>query len=310
MSRHEEETPAALDRERIDRVVSIIAGVSRSDASRLIASGAVSIDGHPVQAGKQRVTTGQIIVIDTSRLPDVELPRGDPDVLVDVVYADEHLIVVNKHAGIVVHPGPGHAEGTLVNGLLASFPDIETVGEPHRPGIVHRLDVGTSGLMLVARSDRAYAELTSALRHRQITRDYLGMACGLVADDAGVIEAPVGRDPRDPLKMAVVVSGRPSRTRFHVVERFDHPALTLVRCRLDTGRTHQIRVHLAAVGHPVLGDAAYGGVREGVDLQRPFLHAASLMLSHPATGEDLRFTAEIPPDLASVLESIGPPTTS
>lgn len=298
--------PSALSGERVDRVVSLVADVSRAEATRLVTAGAVRLDGVVVTAGKARVVADQTIEIDLSARATSHTPTANPAVDLDVVHADEHLVVVDKPAGLVVHPAPGHHDDTLVNGLLARFPEIGSVGEPHRPGIVHRLDVGTSGLLLVARSDRAHAELTAALRQRRVTREYLAVVCGVMDNDAGVIEAPVGRDPRDPMRMAVVVTGRPSRTRFEVVARYAGPDTTLVRCRLETGRTHQIRVHLAAVGHPVLADATYGGVRERVTLQRPFLHAALLRLVHPVTGESLVFTSPLPDDLTAVLAALTP----
>jgi 23S rRNA pseudouridine1911/1915/1917 synthase len=301
-----ETIPPALAGERVDRVVSLVADVSRSEATRLVAAGAVRLDGVVATAGKERVAADQTLEIDQTARATSDVPVANPAVDIDVVHADEHLVVVDKPAGLVVHPAPGHHDDTLVNGLLARFPEIGTVGEPHRPGIVHRLDVGTSGLLLVARTDRAHAELTAALRQRRVTREYLAVVCGLVENDTGVIEAPVGRDPRDPMRMAVVVTGRPSRTRFEVVARYAGPDTTLVRCRLETGRTHQIRVHLAAVGHPVLADATYGGVRERVTLHRPFLHAALLRLVHPVTGASLVFTSPLPDDLSAVLATLTP----
>ena len=180
------------------------------------------------------------------------------------------------------------------------------VGEDHRPGIVHRLDVGTSGLLAVARTERAYRELVAALASRDVGRVYRTLVWGHPANPVGVVEAPIGRDHRDPTRMAVVVDGRPSRTRYRVLRQYSTPvAASSVECRLETGRTHQIRVHLAAIGHPVVGDATYGGVRPGISCPRPFLHAARLELDHPVTGESLEFESPLPADLAAVEALLG-----
>jgi 23S rRNA pseudouridine1911/1915/1917 synthase len=218
-----------------------------------------------------------------------------------VVYDDEHVIVVDKPAGLVVHPGAGNVSGTLVNGLLARYPEIATIGEPHRPGIVHRLDIGTSGLMVVAHSVRAYHYLVYALSQRDVTRVYRAMVWGYPANPTGVIDAPIGRDHRDPMRMAVVVDGKSARTRYHVLAAYSAPAeASALECRLESGRTHQIRVHLAAIGHPVVGDGTYGGARHPIASPRPFLHAAELAFDHPGTGESLTFTSPLPDDLIAV----------
>jgi 23S rRNA pseudouridine1911/1915/1917 synthase len=176
------------------------------------------------------------------------------------------------------------------------------VGESHRPGIVHRLDLGTSGLLAVARSQRAYHELVDALANRDVGRVYLALVWGHLANSHGVIDAPIGRDHRDPMRMAVVVDGKPSRTRYRVIDEFRGPTdASLLECRLESGRTHQIRVHLSAIGHPVVGDPLYGGVRHGIDSPRPFLHAMRLELEHPVTRESLAFDSPLPADLAAVL---------
>ena len=215
------------------------------------------------------------------------------------------FVVIDKPAGLVVHPGAGNNEGTLVNGLLARFPDIAEVGEAHRPGIVHRLDIGTSGMLVVARTEHAYHELVHALSQRDVGRVYRTLVWGCPSNPHGVIDAPIGRDHRDPMKMAVVVDGKTARTRYEVLDSYRAPAhVTELECRLETGRTHQIRVHLAAIGHPVVGDAAYGGVRSGVVSPRPFLHAARLEFEHPVTGEELAFESPMPADLLAVLADL------
>jgi 23S rRNA pseudouridine1911/1915/1917 synthase len=298
----DESVPDALDGERVDRVVALLADVSRADAVRLVDAGAIVVDDAVVAAGKQRVRVGQRILIDVAALPGPALPTADAGVEVTVVYADDDVIVVDKEPGVVVHPGAGNPDGTLVNGLLARFPELADVGEAHRPGIVHRLDVGTSGLLVVARSATAYERLVDDLSAHRVERGYRALVWGWPEQPVGIVDAPIGRDPRDPLRMAVTADGRPARTRYEVLARFREPAaVTLVACRLETGRTHQIRVHLAALGHPVVGDAAYGGSRSALTPARPMLHAAELAFDHPVTGEHLTFTSALPADLERIL---------
>ena len=301
-----ETIPSALAGERLDRVVSLIAGCSRSEAAELLACGGVTLDGAPALLGKQRLVEGQVVSVDESRVPGEALPEPDPDVQFDIVHTDDDVVVIDKPAGLVVHPAAGHGGGTLVNGILARFPEIAGVGERHRPGIVHRLDVGTSGLLVVARTQRAYLALVDALARRSVGRTYMALAWGHFDNANGVIDAPVGRDRRDPQRMAVVVDGKPSRTRYAVLREFREPAVaSLLECRLESGRTHQIRVHLAAIEHPVAGDATYGGYRVAVDVPRPFLHAVTLEFDHPLSGRRLRFDSPLPSDLANVLERFG-----
>ncbi|HAP76253.1 MAG TPA: RNA pseudouridine synthase [Acidimicrobiaceae bacterium] len=293
--------PAALAGERLDRIVALIAECSRSEAAQLIAAGGVQLDEEVEHIGKRRVKADQVVAVDPSMLPVAGGPEPDPSVEFTVVHADEHLIVVDKPAGLVVHPGAGNPSGTLVNGLLARFPELEGVGEPHRPGIVHRLDVGTSGLLAVARTSRAYHVLVDALAARDVGRVYRALVWGHLANPHGVVDAPIGRDHRDPMRMAVVVDGRPSRTRYRVVREYRTPTeVSSLECRLESGRTHQIRVHLSAIGHPVVGDATYGGVRAHIHPPRPFLHAAALELDHPVSRESMRFESALPDDLAEI----------
>ena len=296
-----EEIPPALAGERLDRIVALVTDASRSDAAALVAAGGVQVDGEIVASGKIRLQLGQVIDVDESKLPLPDLPAPDPTVEFRVVYDDDDVIVVDKPAGLVVHPGAGNADGTLVNGLLARYPELAAIGEPRRPGIVHRLDIGTSGLMVVARSVRAHHSLVYALSQRDVTRVYRTMVWGHLANPVGVIDAPIGRDHRDAMRMAVVVDGKSARTRYHVLNSYRTPAeASAVVCRLESGRTHQIRVHLAAIGHPVIGDGTYGGVRHAVSAPRPFLHAAELMFVHPGSGESLSFISPLPDDLVAV----------
>lgn len=300
-----EAIPAALDGERLDRLVAMLADVSRADAARLLEAGAVRLDGVAANAGKVRVREGQVVEIDDAAEVGAPRPVGDPGVDVPVVHADADVLVVAKPAGLVVHPGAGTPGGTLVNGLLASYPELAGVGDPARPGIVHRLDKGTSGLLVVARTQPAYEVLVGQLASRAVERGYQALVWGAPEPPTGAVDAPIGRSPRDPTKMAVVADGRAARTRYEVRQSFSQPAASaLLECRLETGRTHQIRVHLAAIGHPVVGDATYGGVRRAIPLPRPFLHAFRLSFDHPRTGERLTFESPLPEDLQAVLATL------
>jgi 23S rRNA pseudouridine1911/1915/1917 synthase len=264
------------------------------------------VGGRPVTTRAYRLADGDVVDVEVPEAPADRRPAPDPAVPVTVVHADDHLVVVDKPPGLVVHPGAGTAAGTLVNGLLARFPEMVGVGDPARPGIVHRLDKGTSGLLAAARTQAAYERLVSALAARDVERRYLALAWGHLEAAAGLVDAPVGRSKRAPTRMSVATTGKEARTRYRVVRRFDDPVpTTLVECRLETGRTHQIRVHLSAIGHPVVGDADYGGRRQPVAAPRPFLHAAHLALDHPVTGERLAFDSPLPADLVAVLDGLG-----
>jgi 23S rRNA pseudouridine1911/1915/1917 synthase len=213
-------------------------------------------------------------------------------------------VVVAKPAGLVVHPGAGHHGGTLVNGLLHRYPEVAGVGDPTRPGIVHRLDRDTSGLLVVARSERAHRALVAALAERRVEREYDALVWGVPDAPRGVVDAPIGRSDARRTRMAVREGGRDARTAYTLVESFASPRCSLLRCRLETGRTHQIRVHLAAIGHPVVGDVAYGGARAGLALDRPFLHAGRLAFDHPVTGRRVELDEPLPADLAAVLDRL------
>ena len=225
---------------------------------------------------------------------------GAEQIPLDVVYEDEDLAVIDKPAGMVVHPAPGHYTGTLVHALLGRGGDWSAVGGASRPGVVHRLDKGTSGLIVVARNDFSHRALSAQLKDRSLSRTYLAIVRGRVKADAGELEGPIGRHPRERKRMAVVEGGRFARTRYEVVER--RRTHTLLRCELETGRTHQIRVHLATLGHPVAGDAEYGGREDG--LERPMLHAWRLRLRHPRTGAEMTFDVAPPPDFQAFWASL------
>jgi 23S rRNA pseudouridine1911/1915/1917 synthase len=302
-----EELPAALDGERLDRIVALLADVSRSVAVTVIEAGAVTVNGQVAASGKARMSSGAVVEIDTAAIPRPEAPGPDPNVDFAVVHADDSVIVVDKPAGLVVHPGAGNRTGTLVNGLLARFPDVEGVADPDRPGIVHRLDAGSSGLLVVARTDDAAAALIEQFASHTAGRRYSALVWGHPAAPHGIVEAPIGRDPSDPLKMALVVDGKPARTEYVVEQRLLAPAaVALLSCRLQTGRTHQIRVHLTGIGHPLVGDSTYGDRRTTLGLGRPFLHAAELSFDHPDTGERVTFGSPLPADLATLLATLQP----
>jgi 23S rRNA pseudouridine1911/1915/1917 synthase len=300
-----EVVPAALAGERLDRVVALIADVSRSVASAVIDAGGVTVDGQPATSGKVRLAEGQEVSVDPAAIPTAGPPAADPTVVFDVVHEDDQVIVVDKPPGLVVHPGAGNPDGTLVNGLLARYPELEGVGEADRPGIVHRLDAGSSGLLVVARTQQAADDLIDQFAGHHATRVYRALVWGHPQAPHGVIDAPIGRSRRDPLRMAIVADGRRARTEYRVLERFDRPAeLALLECRLETGRTHQIRVHLGSIHHPLVGDPIYGQRRPKLGLDRPFLHAAELSFDHPTSGERLTFTSELPADLAGRLATL------
>ena len=296
--------PAALEGDRVDRALAFLTGWPRAAVQELIDDGAVTIDGRVV-AKSYRLHEGERLVVLAEPVLESELrPEPDPTVAVSVRFADDDVVVVAKPAGLVVHPGAGHATGTLVNGLLALFPGMEAVGDPMRPGIVHRLDRDTSGLLAVARSERAYESLVSQLAARTVERLYAALVWGRLSSPRGLIDAPIGRSGARRTRMAVRNEGKQARTEYRVTDTFAVPECSLVECKLETGRTHQIRVHLAAIGHPVVGDGTYGGSRDQIPLGRPFLHAATLGFDHPATGERLRFEEPLPPELQAVLARV------
>jgi 23S rRNA pseudouridine1911/1915/1917 synthase len=300
------EVPALLAGVRVDRAVAMVADVSRGLATQLIADGRVLVDGSPVSVGRAVLREGAIVTITLPPNRD-EAVGAEPGVRFEVVFADDALAVVDKPAGLVVHPGAGHDEGTLVGGLLARFPDLAQlvatgVCPPDRPGIVHRLDKGTSGLLAVARTEEAFRALVDQLATRTMERRYLALVEGEVAEERGEVEAPIGRSTRTPTKMAVTASGKPARTSYTVLERRggERPT-TLLELALQSGRTHQIRVHMAAVGHPVVGDARYGAPDKRLGSGRFFLHAFKLAFSHPTTGARIESTSPLPEDLSTFL---------
>ena len=282
-----------------DRLDSFLAGgstgLTRSQLRRLIAGGSILLNGRPAKPS-QRVKCGDrvLVFIPPPRTLDLA-PQSMP---LEVVYQDQDLVVIDKPPGLPVHPGPGHPDKTLVNGLLALCPDIQGVGDGVRPGIVHRLDKDTSGLIVVAKNHQVHQGLAAQLKDRSVVKGYLALAAGRPAQLRGEIDAPIARDPRHRKRMAVVLGGRPSRTTYRVLETF--AGYTLLELYLMTGRTHQIRVHLAHLGHPLLADAVYGRTSDMLD--RHFLHAHHLKFEHPATGEEMEFRSGLPQDLAEIVD--------
>lgn len=289
-------------------LANVLAGHSRSQIQRLIRNGAVLVDGRAAKANLA-VKAGQEIRID---LPEPVEPTVEAEALpLTIVYEDADLVVVDKPAGMVVHPAAGHGRGTLVNALLHHVRDLSGIGGERRPGIVHRLDRGTSGLMVVAKHDAAHDALARQFQDRVVEKEYLALAWGEVMAGRRIDE-PIGRDPSNRKKMSARARrSRSAVTRIVAAEHFGR-ALTLVRVAISTGRTHQIRVHLSTIGHPIVGDPLYGGVRRRVPgdlrgltrLERPFLHAARLVFAHPADGRRLEFTSPLPADLQNVLDEI------
>jgi 23S rRNA pseudouridine1911/1915/1917 synthase len=297
--------PAGSPRGRADRWAADLSGLSRSHVQRLISDGRLTIDGQPVKANTL-IEPGSVLELDVPPPAPAE-PRAQPEIPVSVVYEDDDLLIVDKPAGLVVHPSAGHAEGTLVNALLGRGGDLAPGGIAgvQRPGIVHRLDRDTSGLLMVARNDAAQGSLQAQLKARRVKKTYLALVAGTVSAAQGRIEAKIGRDPGRRTRMAVTTDGRPSTTGYRVRERFT--GWTLLELDLVTGRTHQIRVHLEAIGHPVAGDTVYGTgtSRRGPDgLDRLFLHAWRLELTSPSSGRLIRAEAPLPAELESVLAGL------
>jgi len=296
--------PEGSSRQRADRFVADMTGLSRSFVQRLIADGRLVHDGAPVKANTV-LAPGTTVELEIPPAEPAYHLTPDPTIAVRTVYEDGDLLVIDKPAGLVVHPAPGHWQGTLVNGLLARGDDFGGIAGVQRPGIVHRLDRDTSGLLMVARHDASQASLMAQLKARRVKKTYLALVQGQVAAAVGRIEAPIGRDPRDRQRYAVTADGRAATTGYRVRERF--PGWTLLELDLVTGRTHQIRVHLDAIGHPVAGDRVYGTgtSRRGPEgLERLFLHAWRLELTSPSSGRLIRAEAPLPPELGSVLEQL------
>lgn len=270
---------------------------SRSQLQRWIEDGHVQVNGQPVKP-KYKLAAGDMVIIEPEKPKKIDLvPENIP---LDIVYEDDDVIVVNKPQGMVVHPAPGHPDHTLVNALLYHSP-LSTINGEFRPGIVHRIDKDTSGLLMVAKNDMAHRSLAAQLKAKTNEREYVALVHGVIKEDQGTVDAPLGRSPKDRKKQAVVADGRHAVTHFRVLRRYRH--YTLVACRLETGRTHQIRVHMKYIGHPLAGDPLYGP-RKTLPGNGQYLHARLLGFKHPQTGEQLTFTAPLPLYFQQMLDKL------
>ena len=273
---------------------------SRSHVQKLIADGLVTVDGAKVKAslklkGGEEIFIAQVDAAEVEYLPE--------DLPLDILYEDAELIVVNKARGMTVHPADTVHSGTLVNALLHHCKDLSGINGVKRPGIVHRLDKDTSGVMVVAKTDAAHLSLAAQIQSKTATRTYLAIVHGVLKDDAGIISGAIGRDKVDRKKMAITPDGKPAVTEFKVLTRFEN--FTYVECKLQTGRTHQIRVHMTAIGHPLLGDTKYTARKNPFDISGQALHSHTLSLIHPTTRERMTFTAPLPDDMKGILEELG-----
>lgn len=286
--------------ERLDKFIADNSDISRSYAAKLCEDGLVMLGGKPL-AKKYKITGGEEIEIDVPK-PE-ELSIEPEDIPLDIVYEDSDVIVVNKPQGLCVHPAPGNESGTLVNGLVYHCGgELSAINGVIRPGIVHRIDKDTSGLLIVAKNNEAHLKLSEQLKERKAMRKYVALVNGNIKEEGGTINKPIARNPVDRKKMAVVQGGREAITHFNVLERFRQ--YTLVECILETGRTHQIRVHMASIGHSIVGDPLYGIKKEKFNLQGQLLHAKTIGFVHPTTGEMMEFSSEIPEYFQKVLEKL------
>jgi len=296
--------PDGLDGMRVDAGLARLLGLSRTVVAELAANGDVLLDGKPA-AKSDRLRAGGLLEV---TMPEPERPPAVEPVLVDglrVLHEDDDIVVVDKPVGVAVHPSPGWTGPTVVGGLAAAGIRIATSGAAERQGVVHRLDAGTTGVMVVAKSEHAYAVLKRAFKERKVDKGYHALVQGHPDPTQGTIDAPIDRHPRHDYKFAVVAGGRPSVTHYEVIEAFR--AASLVAVRLETGRTHQIRVHFSALRHPCVGDLTYGAdpvLARKLNLNRQWLHARSLGFAHPADGRYVEFRSEYPPDLAAALEQL------
>ena len=285
---------------RLDAFLSADGALTRSQAARLIAEGRVRVNGKPA-AKSARLSGGETVTVDVPQLRETALPPQD--IPLDGVYEDDDVIVVNKPTGLVVHPAPGHPDGTLVNALLHHCGDsLSGIGGEKRPGIVHRIDRDTSGLIIAAKNDAAHLALSAQLKDHSLSRTYECLVTGNMKQDSGTVDAPIGRSSADRKKMAVVPTGRRAVTHWEVVARY--PGVTHLRCRLETGRTHQIRVHMAYIGHPILGDTVYGAKKPVPGLTGQCLHATGLRFVHPRTGEPVELHCPLPPEFTAMLQKL------
>jgi 23S rRNA pseudouridine1911/1915/1917 synthase len=304
MIEHDIVVPPDLGGERADKVIATSLGLARSDSRAIIDRGEATVDEHPVSPS-DRLGPGTIVHVVIAHID--RTIEADRTVEFTVLFEDQHLIVVDKPIGVVTHPTSDRSRGTLVHGVLDRYPDVRGVGQEGRWGIVHRLDRDTSGLLVIARTHDAYAELVAMMKRRAIARRYLAMVIGAFDNTRGTIDAPIGRDPRQPTRMRVDRSGKQARTHYRRLAAWDTPERTLLSVGLETGRTHQIRVHFGAIDHPIVGDTAYGRSSTVDSPGRPWLHARELSFVHPVTGEAIDVVSPLPADLTDSLGSLGAP---
>lgn len=274
-------------------------GISRSQVQRLIEDDRLLVNARRVKSS-HKLKAGDEVEFELP--PAVELKVEAENIPLEIIYQDEYLAVINKPVGLVVHPAPGNEHGTLVNALLYHLTDLSSVNGVIRPGIVHRIDKDTSGLLVIAKNDEAHQALSKQLADHSMTREYVALCEGLVKTDQGTIDAPIGRDPRNRLRMGIVPNGRRAVTHYSVQQRYQD--MTLVRLRLETGRTHQIRVHMASVHHPVAADPVYGFKKQRVKYQGQMLHARLLGFLHPRDGQPMEFSVPVPEEFRLVLEKL------
>ena len=299
-----EVVPDSLEGERLDRLIAFIGSVSRSEASSLIRNGGVLVNDKEVTRPSFKVSIGNRIEFSVSDHEEKAEIEADSSIDFKVITSDVDFFVIDKPAGLVVHPGAGNSSGTLVNGLLAISPEIRDIGEKNRPGVVHRLDKGTSGLLLAAKTDLGYQFFVDQLSQHKIKRVYKALVWGVLDGPEGIIDAPIGRSSKNRKKMAIVSNGKRAKTTYRVSESWASSNVSLLELELETGRTHQIRVHLSSIGNPVVGDEIYGVNRNKLALKRQFLHAHKLCFEHPRTGSTCEFESPLPEDLKNVLATL------
>ena len=286
--------------ERLDVFCAREGEMTRSSVQRMIAEGAILLNGNSAKANQKLKTKDKVTVL---LRPAAEVDIAPENIPIDIVYEDSDIAVIDKPKGMVVHPAPGNPNGTLVNALMYHLSGLSGIGGELRPGIVHRIDKLTSGLIVVAKNDMAHTSLAAQLKEHSARRTYIAIVDGNIKEDSGTVDAPIGRHPVDRKRMAVVKDGREAVTHWRVLERYG--AYTLIEARLETGRTHQIRVHMAHIKHSVAGDVVYGSAKPRLGLDGQALHAARLELTHPATGERMTFKAKVPEYFASALKKAG-----
>ncbi len=295
---------AEMSGNRLDKVLPVICdGISRSYGQKLIEHGAVALNGAPVTQGKTPVSEGDVVEIE---LPETEEPEVLPvDIPLDIVYEDDWLLVVNKPKGMVVHPAPGHTGDTLVNALLFHCKELSGINGVARPGIVHRIDRDTTGLLVICKNDAAHQSIARQLEEHSITRRYYAIVKGNIKED-GTVDAAIGRHPVERKKMSIQLrTGRHAVTHYHVLESLQNGRYTYIECRLETGRTHQIRVHMASLHYPLLGDTVYGSEKQPYDTKGQVLHAGVLGFVHPKNGEYMEFCAPLPEYFQQLLKKLG-----